>query len=483
MGKVNVDPLNYVNVSDGAKFSNSPDYPSSPASVDAIAAKLADPKITGLVLYFHGGVVDEDDAAQDAKNMADLLALAGSTKQAVSIIWETSLWETLRDKLEDVLGYRDVEAMIENVFSYIGKIIGVDDKGQLRAAAFVAPATIKAELQKDRPFEQYESAFAAAFRGPDRQRYMEAVRGNYRQFAAQLASDPDIKDILTAAQAHVTQPGAKLRLLRRESAADFSIDGLSLGWFGVAIRVATRFYEGHDHGITCTIMEEVLRNYHFDAVGVFMWSAMKDKAADMFMPNTGPITQDSRAAAYLLDKVKALCATKKDFTIDLVCHSAGSYCIGGLLQQNSANGYQLPLRHIVLMAPACRADFGTQVYCNLSHTYEDLRMFALHDTLECDDNVEGVYPHSLLYLVSGLCEDDDGDTPIMGMERYIEWASPYQTPNLDALHQFLYATGANRLVLATTGNSAPAGMQCDSKHHKGFPWNPLMKGSLQTILR
>jgi hypothetical protein len=72
-------------------------------------------------------------------------------------------------------------------------------------------------------------------------------------------------------------------------------------------------------------------------------------------------------------------------------------------------------------------------------------MFGLSDEVECNDHlVPIIYPHSLLYLVSGVCEDDS-DAPLLGMNRYYSRTKPYELgsdANIDAVVAFDTNKGA-----------------------------------------
>lgn len=48
-----------------------------------------------------------------------------------------------------------------------------------------------------------------------------------------------------------------------------------------------------------------------------------------------------------------------------------------------------------------------------------------------------IYPASLLYLVSGLFEDESGDTPLVGMQRFFCGTDPYATSDIKAVVSYL----------------------------------------------
>ena len=75
---------------------------------------------------------------------------------------------------------------------------------------------------------------------------------------------------------------------------------------------------------------------------------------------------------------------------------------------------------VVFLAPACTFDFMAKRLPVFREARRNLRMFALTDENERGYwEVPVLYRGSLLYLVSGLCEDEV-DNPILGMQRYHE---------------------------------------------------------------
>jgi hypothetical protein len=94
-------------------------------------------------------------------------------------------------------------------------------------------------------------------------------------------------------------------------------------------------------------------------------------------------------------------------------------------------------------------------------------MFTMKDEWERQDRlVPRIYTRSLLYFISGALEADP-DVAIAGLARHFSGEAPYVTPDLLKIRRWLTAPGANRLVLATTGQALP-GFGSMALHHGDF---------------
>lgn len=95
------------------------------------------------------------------------------------------------------------------------------------------------------------------------------------------------------------------------------------------------------------------------------------------------------------------------------------------------------------------------------------RTFAMRDEIERNDRMLGVlYPHSLLYFVSGILETEV-DMPLVGMQRFFdEQAFPAERfPQIEPVRRFVLETP--RAVWSTTGPAAP-GWRSDTIRHGDF---------------
>ncbi|MBK7389241.1 MAG: hypothetical protein IPI23_09300 [Bacteroidetes bacterium] len=92
--------------------------------------------------------------------------------------------------------------------------------------------------------------------------------------------------------------------------------------------------------------------------------------------------------------------------------------------------------------------------------------FETHDRL-----VPYFYTHSLLYLISGILEDEgkEFDAYILGLQRHIIGNYPYDSAQeLINTNQFLFEATTNRIAFSQTDATTPDGMKTKSVSHGGF---------------
>ena len=166
-----------------------------------------------------------------------------------------------------------------------------------------------------------------------------------------------------------------------------------------------------------TISEEVLRDLYVDKLGGLLWNQMKKDTGDAFLQTTA-------GGALLLQQLAVMAAETPARVFDritLVGHSTGAVFICNLLDKAAEllPDYQFD---VIFLAPAVTHErFASTLSANAG-TIRHFRQFAMTDVLEGRDSIVPiVYPHSLLYFVSGLLEwsaDADAliDEPLVGME-------------------------------------------------------------------
>jgi hypothetical protein len=122
---------------------------------------------------------------------------------------------------------------------------------------------------------------------------------------------------------------------------------------------------------------------------------------------------------------------------------------------------------------------------------KSFRMFTMRDELERKDPVLGpgtaaIYPSSLLYLISGVLEDQDGnafpDAPLLGMQRFLgedsSWLSDEkQIAAVRKVKTFLKATDS--VVWSTV--EGQAGLSSSAVAHGGFDDDPPTIKSVTTF--
>jgi hypothetical protein len=210
-----------------------------------------------------------------------------------------------------------------------------------------------------------------------------------------------------------------------------------------------------------TVVEELLREFYIANAGKLVWDLMKQDTVDAF----GNDPQQYGGTAFL-DTLKAYLAGGQRPRITLVGHSTGAISICHLLRHADALFPPDVTFDIVFLAPAVTFKLFAETIRTYGRRFASLRLFGMLDEVErADQLVPLVYPHSLLYFVSGLLEDEP-DTPLVGMKRYYTGAPPYDHPKVLAGLEFLLAKPERTVWSKTTTGSA--GLISSAEKHGDF---------------
>lgn len=265
-----------------------------------------------------------------------------------------------------------------------------------------------------------------------------------------------------------------------------------LGWIGVArfvskivIAVIKRRRAGRDHGIYCTVVEEVLRCAYGGLFGATVWNQMKGDTYDSFGADP------AHCGSSVIRAIKELEAQGKHFSqITLVGHSTGAIYICNFLDEAKTQGISTPIR-VCFLAPAITCErFAVAIDQHADAGLKRFRMFAMNDELESADClVKPLYTRSLLYFVSGLLEgrmgesgwEDVVDMPIAGMQRFVENAHFSDEASVKKVRTF-FKQEAQRCVWSPI-TDAGVGLNCDARKHGDFDDNELTLDSLSDFIR
>ena len=300
------------------------------------------------------------------------------------------------------------------------------------------------------------------------------------QGATATLMDPDTLDRLVDRP----EPGAR---------GVISVAKIVAAVISVAGRVIDRRLSGRDHGLHATIVEEVLREFYLANIGGRIWTMMKDDTRDAF-------GDDHRVygGTAVLHLLNALIEDGRQFRITLVGHSTGAVFIGHLLRKAAEirpAGFDF---QVVFLAPA--ATFRLTKDALLPHAGQigGLRIFTMTDDNEkADALLPPLYPHSLLYFVSGVVEDGT-DMPILGMARFHDAAAfpPGPFPEVHQVRQHFdnghlakrfdyngqHLSGiANSLVWSVT-TGAGGGLNSQSRKHGDFDNDRTTLDSVKHII-
>lgn len=486
------------------------------ASFDAFKQQ---PDGTRLALFFHGGLVDKTTGA---KAGAHQYQRYNDVAFPIFVIWESGIWEVLAHHLPLIFA--------ETIFGNIkDKATGVLHLKVLGAAA---PPVTPSMLMSPPQAAPHEPT-------PDEIGAVNLVADDIDAFMTSITNDPAIQQAAAAIALHSTDPAVALAptgasgapaVASPVTALSPSVVGAIRGayferpsasaaagappFFGfdiaaairaagavakaaapILINVVKRFRAHRDHGLTCTIVEETLRALYGANAGSAIWEEMKKETEDAFGASSAEF-----GGTALIEEICGLPDAKKQ-RITLVGHSTGGVYIANFLRHADA---ALTAKHdtsttfdIVLMAPAntmdvYAANYGTRV--------RGIRLFGMQDAAEQQDllmssDVAGgpnegilgrVYPRSLLYLVSGICESFEGaggaglhdldaaDMPLLGMDRYFALETVFPNEEYSSLKSARSRFGdprdfAYRRVLSPTDRSAGEGLRSTSLKHGNFP--------------
>ena len=256
----------------------------------------------------------------------------------------------------------------------------------------------------------------------------------------------------------------------------------------------------------------MLRALYLANTGSSIWEEMKRETENAFGAD-GSVYGGTAVIEELCGQLKK----KPGTAITLVGHSTGAVYIGNFLRHVDialrAHGDATTTFDIILMAPASTVDFFATTYTS---RVRGIRVFQMKDATEKEDHLMSkdygpsdpsilgkVYPRSLLYLVSGLCEYFEGvggigphkfdgdDMPILGMDRFYAQTAvftPADYPNVGhARAQFIVAPPTAQTkyvrVLSPTAETPNDGYRSMAQKHGNFPGDQLTQESIKLCFK
>ena len=473
--------LNFINIGPNGPFRASGQLQTLPEDVDEIIDHIEKMRQRKVVLHFHGGLVNEKMGIETAKKMHHVYEVTGS--HSIAFVWETGLLETIHSNLSTIGSSAFFKKICHHIISLTAQFF-FDQTGK-GPVGRLAPEEVDNERLQDQPFVYYDESFQQLSAFPDTNALDQHISEIEVELEAELEADLELDTILS-------EEVPDLPLLNQDFIKDIREDQ-SKGfpyWIKLArhlaqiiIRTIRRHYTKTDHGFYPTLVEEIIREFYVADLGKWVWSGMKDAASAMWLPHDSFPQNELRAGTYFLDQLASLQVHHPKLTIDLVGHSAGSIAICHLLRSASKRYPALRFRNVLFLAPACSTDLFRQAVVHHPEQFERFRMFTMEDHLECKDIlVPMMYTRSLLYLVSGVLEDEV-DQPLVGMERYLSGEVPYNDTALLEVRNYLLENFPERLILATTDSLALPGQQSTAVTHGGFDDDHSTLESLQFILQ
>jgi hypothetical protein len=482
-----LSPLNYVHLRNG-RFSA--DTETQAADVERLLdAYFAAPPPNGFIFHFHGGLVTREGA----KEVAELLLPRYQAAEAYPVfyVWESGLWETVRNNLEDIAkeGFfqRLLARVVELSLSRLGTTPGAKAPAGVQTINGKA-VRMQVEGWVDGGGTEGASAPYDDLRIPPADQEIEPQISEL-QIAGALEADLQLRTELGKISNGLVPPGQEIRTraatVQGSSATLMSPEGLAKlterpvpGAKGVLsmaklvttvthiiYRVVKRMANGRGHGTFTTSVEEILRELYIGNIGKeIFWDQMKKDTADAF----GDDPAVFGGTAFLEGLRRRLAAGAPVPRITLQGHSTGAVFISNLLLKADQVLPPEVQFDVVFLAPAVSFHDFDATIARVPHRIRHLRSFGMKDELEqVDGIVPVIYPRSLLYFVSGLLEDEV-DRPLVGMQRYHSGERPYVGQDFADIARslaFLNGIGA-RLVWAEMDSGD--GLRSRSHKHGDF---------------
>lgn len=487
-----MDELHSINVGPAGTFQKSGQFHSEPESVDAIIAHIEQQNLDHVGIYFHGGLVDEAAGMAGAKRFQDVFA--GANVHGISLVWETGWWETIQKNLTDIFSTDLFRSLVEKVVEkVVGHFTGLGAKGP--GGAEVEPESLLIDPTID-----------ATFADETRVRAKQLSAENLDQWRTELEAELEAEIEIDEAFKDLYVDPAERTSLFDDPSQPADADAKSpqekavLSWLTVAAKIAriawrvgSRFWGGRDHGLHATVAEEVLREFYVaDLVKSLEWDNMKQAARDMWLPNTGLSDLQQHAGTYLLEQLIALKQKRPNLTVDLVAHSAGAIVVCELFAAlRKRYPGQLRIRNVVFLAPAATSHLFYSHMIKDQTQFGDFHMFTMPDDLERRDAVMRpfhnslavVYPSSLLYIVSGILEEEV-DSPLVGMMRFGSGKAPFDSQMLQKIREYLEDKSKQRLTLSTaTAATTPNPPSSLATSHGAFSSDKPTLDSIQWIIQ
>jgi len=426
-------------------------HDTNPEQLTQAFAQFLQSGTSHLCVFFHGGLVGQQDGLKTAHALMKSFTDAGA--YPFFFIWNSDLLTTLGELLKPHQEDPQFVTAANRGFAIVAR--------KMAAALGQESLTQRAKVRAPRGGAKSLKALSGEARPYD--------RAWARQDGAQLSISHKEMDEFVASI--VAVPSA----LPREQGF---VTGKLRGRHNPLWRIIHRFNTGHDHGLYTTLVEELLIAAQFGGVGETIWGQMKKDVDSAFAFDA------SAGGSAFLDHLLSAWATNPNLRVTLIGHSAGAIYVQRFLEALDARAPNDRSRQVevVTLAAALSFDRLNQRFDVWEKRVKALRVFGLSNPVEINYwEVPFVYDKSLLYLVSSLCEaDPDADKPLLGMQRYWSGEPPYDQPALERVIDFIVST---RSVWSLTPDDAKCGYRTQAIRHGGFPVDPETMESMAYILK
>lgn len=491
--------------------------------LEQLIARLARQQ-SKVFIHLHGGLVNETLGLAAATRLSGPLPTGfglGPEWEQIYVVWRTGVLETINANWRDLFeNDRLYKVVLKKLIGFVSSKLGVPGVPGRTAFAAVnlTPAEIRARLDARPPHDPFEDVDVAierkqpGGRGPTLAPQSDISIADEFTFSLQLDDEfTDAADDIAAALTFEPANGRSLSPrgnpargkvafehldpnIKGELIATVPPDKAGRAFFtaaqvgvflikhaaAVVVRIIRRFRAKRDHGLYSTVVEELVREMYGDLIGATIWGMMKKDAADHFV------------SGGLGDALVAALAANPPPEFAISAHSAGAIWTSALVKRMAATP-NAPKAKLAFLAPAVRIDVFADAIKEGAGAITGFRMFTMRDELEQKDAVLGegtgfIYPRSLLYVVSGLFEEENAeafpDAPILGMQRFLTadaaWLSTPQ--QIAAVHRVLgFLTAPDRGIVFGTVEGA-SGHSSKATTHGAFDDDPPTLASVVAFI-
>lgn len=471
--------------------------------IDAMIDSALTQQASGpLIVHFHGGLVRYDTGLEGATRLLPVYQEAGGFP--VFFVWESGLLETIKNNLAEVAKEKIFEIIWKRIRKTIArKLLQVEGSRDIGDLPQPADDSFEDEIEKALAAGDVTELMKKELIG--KERLLELSSEEIALLEAELGFDYDLLTAVEAvsnalrdpnaietelnsrsftvkgSDATLMDPAALEQIIERPDATSrglISTAKIIKAVIKIAAKVISRFVHGRDHGLHATIVEEILHALYIGNVGGLIWKTMKKDTADSFGPDL-----HAHGGTAFIDALKAQADANNPPRILLIGHSTGAVYISEFLKHADK---VLPASFkfdVIYLAPASTFRLTAQTVDQYKHRIAALRMFTMTDENEKKDKLVPVlYPHSLLYFVSGVVEPEV-DMPIVGMQRFYDTQkfTSNKFPSVSAVRGYMDSIPNSAIWSAT--KAAGAGLKTASLSHGDFDNDETTLDSITHIIK
>ena len=446
-------PINenyYVDLVDG-KFSKT-----SPAQMDAMFTAFDDSGQQHFVAHFHGGLGSRAAIHQSIETIL-FKHYTDANVWPYFFVWNSDIKETITEKWESISHTPLFRKIIRQLIELVSA------KFHHGAAQGLLPAIEPIDKTKDSLAELEQEAARR-----------EAA---WYSVGAPLADLTDEQKSAIESQVLNDVELPSLNLLTVNPIQTIKI-------VSVVGRVILRLLHKRGHHLYNTIVEETLREFYINEIGIQLWDTMKKSTADSFSDDPD-IHGGRRFIAALAQRMNR----NPQLTVTLVGHSAGAIYITHFLEAIDKELEIDRKLNVIFQAPAVTFEQMSKSIAIYEKRVAGFRLFALNNDREFGYwEVPVVYHGSLLYMISGIFESaqpsDHGDVPIVGVQRHVRNVLSRSFAIPESWHSLaIWFDISHRAAWAGDPTTDDPSLQCTAWKHGELDDNPDVLRSVVFLLK